>query len=74
MISKSKLGVRRQGILISLIAVAWIRNRWPRKLLVHGVPGVADALRAVDAVVAALSLVFEGRQHDACVAPTAGDK
>ena len=50
--------------------VAWIRDTWPRKLLIKGVLSVADAQSAVDAGCDGIILSNHGgRQLDACVAP-----
>jgi (S)-mandelate dehydrogenase len=50
--------------------VAWIRDIWPRKLLIKGVLSVADARRAVDAGCDGIILSNHGgRQLDSCVAP-----
>jgi (S)-mandelate dehydrogenase len=50
--------------------IAWIRNFWPRKLLIKGVLSVSDALRAADLGCDGIFLSNHGgRQLDSCVAP-----
>jgi (S)-mandelate dehydrogenase len=50
--------------------VAWIRNFWPRKLLIKGVLSVSDAQRAADLGCDGIFLSNHGgRQLDSCVAP-----
>ncbi|UCB54894.1 MAG: alpha-hydroxy-acid oxidizing protein [Thiotrichales bacterium] len=50
--------------------VAWLRDLWPRKLLIKGVLSVADARRAVESGCDGIILSNHGgRQLDACVAP-----
>lgn len=50
--------------------VAWLRDQWPRKLLIKGVLSVADAERAADIGCDGIILSNHGgRQLDACVAP-----
>ncbi|MGH8137257.1 MAG: alpha-hydroxy acid oxidase [Steroidobacteraceae bacterium] len=50
--------------------IAWIRNFWPRKLLIKGVLSVADAQRAADLGCDGIVLTNHGgRQLDCCVAP-----
>src|SRR5882724_5904034 len=50
--------------------VAWIRNFWPRKLLIKGVLSVPDAQRAADLGCDGIFLTNHGgRQLDSCVAP-----
>jgi (S)-mandelate dehydrogenase len=52
--------------------IAWIRNFWPRKLLIKGVLSVADAQRAADLGCDGIILTNHGgRQLDSCVAPIA---
>jgi len=55
---------------ISWDDVAWLREVWPRKLLLKGVLSVADAQRAADSGCDGIILSNHGgRQLDACVAP-----
>jgi (S)-mandelate dehydrogenase len=50
--------------------VAWIRDFWPRKLLIKGVLSVSDAQRAADLGCDGIFLSNHGgRQLDSCVAP-----
>jgi (S)-mandelate dehydrogenase len=50
--------------------IAWIRNFWPRKLLIKGVLSVSDAQRAADLGCDGIFLSNHGgRQLDSCVAP-----
>lgn len=50
--------------------IAWIRQFWPRKLLVKGVLTVPDARRAADLGCDGIFLTNHGgRQLDSCVAP-----
>lgn len=50
--------------------IAWIRNFWPRKLLIKGVLSVSDAQRAADLGCDGIFLTNHGgRQLDSCVAP-----
>lgn len=50
--------------------IAWIRDFWPRKLLIKGVLSVADAQRAADLGCDGVFLTNHGgRQLDSCVAP-----
>lgn len=50
--------------------VEWLRQAWPRKLLIKGVLGVADAKRAAEAGCDGIILTNHGgRQLDSCVAP-----
>jgi (S)-mandelate dehydrogenase len=50
--------------------IAWLRNFWPRKLLIKGVLSVSDALRAADLGCDGIFLTNHGgRQLDSCVAP-----
>ena len=49
--------------------IAWIRDRWPRKLLIKGVLNVADAQRAATLGCDGLVVTNHGgRQLDSCVA------
>jgi len=55
---------------ISWDDVAWLREAWPRKLVIKGVLTAADARRAADAGCDAIVLTNHGgRQLDACVSP-----
>ena len=50
--------------------VAWLRDAWPKKLLLKGVLGVSDAKRAADAGCDGIILTNHGgRQLDSCVSP-----
>ncbi len=50
--------------------IAWIRDHWPRKLLIKGVLSVADARRAAQLGCDGVVLTNHGgRQLDYCVAP-----
>lgn len=50
--------------------VAWIRDAWPRKLLIKGVMSVDDARKAADVGCDGIILTNHGgRQLDSCVAP-----
>ena len=50
--------------------IAWIRDFWPRKLLIKGVLSVSDAQRAADLGCDGIFLSNHGgRQLDSCVAP-----
>lgn len=50
--------------------VAWIREMWPRKLLIKGILSVDDARHAADAGCDGIILTNHGgRQLDSCVAP-----
>jgi (S)-mandelate dehydrogenase len=50
--------------------IAWLRNFWPRKLLIKGVLSVSDAQRAADLGCDGIFLTNHGgRQLDSCVAP-----
>ena len=50
--------------------VAWVRERWPHKLLIKGVLGVADARRAAELGCDGIVLTNHGgRQLDYCIAP-----
>ena len=50
--------------------IAWIRQRWPRKLLIKGVLTVSDARRAADLGCDGIVLTNHGgRQLDYCLAP-----
>lgn len=50
--------------------VAWIRELWPRKLLVKGVLSAADAVRAAEAGADGIVLTNHGgRQLDTCISP-----
>lgn len=50
--------------------IAWIRNFWPRKLLIKGVLSTADARRAAELGCDGIVLTNHGgRQLDSCVAP-----
>jgi (S)-mandelate dehydrogenase len=50
--------------------IAWIRNFWPRKLLIKGVLSLSDAQRAADLGCDGIFLSNHGgRQLDSCVAP-----
>jgi len=58
------------GATITWDDIAWIRDFWPRKLLIKGVLSVADAQRATDLGCDGLFLTNHGgRQLDSCVAP-----
>ena len=55
---------------ISWDDIAWVRRHWPRKLLIKGVLGAADARRAADLGCDGIVLSNHGgRQLDYCVAP-----
>ncbi len=55
---------------ISWNDVAWLRDAWPGKLLLKGVLGVDDAIRAAESGCDGIVLTNHGgRQLDACVAP-----
>jgi (S)-mandelate dehydrogenase len=50
--------------------ITWIRNFWPRKLLIKGVLSVSDAQRAADLGCDGIFLSNHGgRQLESCVAP-----
>ncbi|EQD46607.1 FMN-dependent alpha-hydroxy acid dehydrogenase, partial [mine drainage metagenome] len=50
--------------------IAWVREHWPRKLLIKGVLTVADARRAASLGCDGIVLTNHGgRQLDYCVAP-----
>jgi (S)-mandelate dehydrogenase len=58
------------GANITWNDITWIRNFWPRKLLIKGVLSVADAKRAADLGCDGIILTNHGgRQLDHCVAP-----
>jgi (S)-mandelate dehydrogenase len=60
------------GATITWDDIAWIRNFWPRKLLIKGILSVADAQRAADLGCDGIFLSNHGgRQLDSCVAPVA---
>lgn len=55
---------------ISWDDVAWLRQAWPRKLVVKGILSVADAQRAADLGCDGIVLTNHGgRQLDGCVSP-----
>ncbi len=55
---------------ISWDDIAWLREAWPRKLLIKGVMNVSDAQRAAAAGCDGIILTNHGgRQLDVCVAP-----
>lgn len=55
---------------ISWNDVTWLRDLWPRKLLVKGILNVADAERAAELGCDGIVLTNHGgRQLDSCVAP-----
>jgi (S)-mandelate dehydrogenase len=50
--------------------IAWIRQFWPRKLLIKGILSVSDARRAADLGCDGIFLTNHGgRQLDSCVSP-----
>jgi (S)-mandelate dehydrogenase len=50
--------------------VAWLRQTWPRKLIVKGILNVADAQRAADLGCDGIVITNHGgRQLDSCVSP-----
>ncbi len=50
--------------------IAWIRDFWPRKLLIKGILSVADAQRSAELGCDGIVLTNHGgRQLDSCVAP-----
>ena len=50
--------------------ISWIRERWPRKLLLKGILNVADAVRAADLGCEGIVISNHGgRQLDSCVTP-----
>jgi (S)-mandelate dehydrogenase len=52
--------------------VAWIREMWPRKLLIKGILSVDDARHAADTGCDGIILTNHGgRQLDTCIAPIA---
>jgi (S)-mandelate dehydrogenase len=58
------------GATITWDDIAWIRDFWPRKLLIKGVLSVQDAQRAADLGCDGIFLSNHGgRQLDSCVAP-----
>jgi (S)-mandelate dehydrogenase len=58
------------GATITWDDIAWIRDFWPRKLLIKGVLSVQDARRAADLGCDGIFLSNHGgRQLDSCVAP-----
>jgi (S)-mandelate dehydrogenase len=58
------------GATITWDDIAWIRDFWPRKLLIKGILSVSDAQRAADLGCDGIFLTNHGgRQLDSCVAP-----
>ncbi len=55
---------------ISWDEVAWLREKWPRKLILKGILNVADAIHATELGCDGIILSNHGgRQLDSCVAP-----
>ncbi|MGH1537864.1 MAG: alpha-hydroxy acid oxidase [Gammaproteobacteria bacterium] len=55
---------------ISWDEVAWLREKWPRKLILKGILNAADAIRAAELGCDGIIISNHGgRQLDSCVAP-----